>query len=65
MLVMVEGPKTRETFLDLVDRFHFGGKQIYDANIVANMLAHDVTRLLLFNSADFRRFTPLIEIIEP
>ena len=43
----------------------FGGKQVHDANIVATMLAYGVRRLLTFNIRDFRRFEPLIEIIEP
>lgn len=43
----------------------FGGKQVHDANIVATMLAHGRARLLTFNAKRFRRFVPLIEIIEP
>jgi predicted nucleic acid-binding protein len=39
-------------------RHHNGvkGKQIHDANVVATMLANDVTRLATFNRADFQRF---------
>jgi hypothetical protein len=29
------------------------------------MLAHGERRLLTFNEADFRRFTPLIEVVAP
>ena len=45
--------------------FLFGGKQVHDANIVATMLAHGERELLTFNSAHFRRFRSLIDIIEP
>ena len=43
----------------------FGSKQVHDANIVATMLTCGETRLLTFNTKDFRRFEPLIEIITP
>ena len=41
------------------------GAQLHDANIIATMLAHGENRLLPFNAKHFRRFEPLIEIIEP
>lgn len=41
------------------------GKQVHDANLVATMLVHGVTRLLTFNAADFRRFGTLIEVVAP
>ena len=54
-----------EDRLDVLDRLlqllstHPGaGKQIHDANLVATMLAHGITRLLTFNAADFQRFGP-------
>jgi predicted nucleic acid-binding protein len=40
-----------------------GGRQIHDANIVATMLAHEITRLATFNLADFRRFADCIELV--
>ena len=36
-----------------------------DANLVATMLAHGITRLLTFNVADFQRFGSLIEVVAP
>lgn len=51
--------------LALCRRFAFGGRQVHDANIVATMLAHGERRLLTFNEADFRRFSPVIELIVP
>ena len=32
------------------------GVQVYDARLVATMLAHNVTHLLTFNHADFQRY---------
>ncbi len=40
-----------------------GGKQVYDANIVATMTSGSIRRLLTHNVGDFRRFPPWIEII--
>lgn len=39
------------------------GKQTHDANVVATMLVHGITRLLTHNEKDFRRYLPLIEIL--
>lgn len=40
-----------------------GGRQVYDANIVATMLVHGVPNLLTHNTADFVRFSGYIAII--
>ena len=40
------------------------GVQVHDAKLAATMLAHDVSRILTFNTADFVRF-PGIEAIDP
>ena len=63
--VLDDGPLVWAELSTLAQRFVFGGKQVYDANIVATMRAHGERRLLTFNVADFRRFSPVIEIIEP
>jgi predicted nucleic acid-binding protein len=52
-----------ERLLELLSSHPGGGKQVHDTNIVAIMLEHDITRLLTFNGADFRRFDALIEIL--
>ena len=36
-----------------------------DANILATMLTHGITRLLTFNTADFQRFAGLIALVVP
>jgi predicted nucleic acid-binding protein len=33
------------------------GRQVYDARLVAAMNVHNITHLLTFNTADFRRFS--------
>ena len=33
------------------------GKQVYDTRLVAAMIVHDLTHLLTFNTADFKRFS--------
>ena len=40
-----------------------GGRQVYDANIVATMLAHGIPNLLTHNTADFNRFSGYITVI--
>jgi predicted nucleic acid-binding protein len=42
------------------------GAQVYDARIVAAMLAHNITRLLTFNTEDFRRYAAWgITVVHP
>ena len=63
--VLEDGPLVWDQLLALSRRFSFSGRQVYDTNIVATMLAHGETRLLTFNHSDFRRFGSLIEIVTP
>lgn len=63
--LLEDGVGVTDQLLRLMQRIEIGGKQVHDANIVATMLAHGVTRLLTFNGADFRRFNGLIELIAP
>jgi predicted nucleic acid-binding protein len=63
--VLEDGPRVWDELMALTRSFSFGGKQIHDANIVATVLAHDETRLLTFNGADFQRFASLIEVVDP
>jgi hypothetical protein len=49
--------------LTLLATIPCGGRQVYDANIVATMLAHSVPNLLTHNTADFVRFSGYIAII--
>ncbi len=54
-----DGPGVFGRLLQLLATQPGGGKQVHDANLVATMLEHRITRLLTFNDADFRRFVPL------
>ena len=57
-----DGPDVLDRLLQLLAAHPGAGKQIHDANLVATMLAHRVTRLLTFNVADFRRFGQAITL---
>lgn len=58
-----DGPAAFSQFLTLLATVPCGGRQVYDANIVATMLAHGVPNLLTHNTADFTRFSGYIAII--
>ncbi len=49
--------------LKLLQEIKFGGKQVHDANIVATMLAHNITHLLTLNIDDFNRFSAYITLL--
>lgn len=46
----------------LVQQHKVLGKQVYDARIVAAMTVHNVTHLLTFNTADFKRFSSITAV---
>jgi predicted nucleic acid-binding protein len=48
----------------LVSRYAVKGKEAHDARLVAAMLAHKITILLTFNTADFKRYTE-ISAVDP
>ena len=58
-----DGQAVTDQFLMLLGSVPVGGKQVHDANIVATMLAHGLKRILTHNVADFRRFSPWIDVI--
>jgi len=49
--------------VELVKTYATAGKQVHDANIVATMLAHQVTHLLTHNIIDFQRFAGIIQLV--
>ena len=63
--VAEDTPDIFRRLTELLAQVPTGGKQVHDANLVATMLAHVITRLLTFNSSDLRRFSPLVEIVAP
>ena len=48
----------------LVIRHEVAGKQAHDARLVASMLAHEITHLVTFNTADFKRYDE-ITVVNP
>ena len=63
--VAEDGPDIFRKLTELLAQVPTGGKQVHDANLVATMLTYGITRLLTFNVADLRRFSPWVEIITP
>ncbi len=61
--ILEDGPVVTESLVALCREIPVGGRQIHDANIVATMLTHGERRLLTFNTADFRRYGDLIELV--
>lgn len=54
----------KEVWQDLVVAHQVRGVQVYDARLVAAMLAHGATHLLTFNTVDFQRY-PQITTVHP
>jgi predicted nucleic acid-binding protein len=62
-------PETLEAYghwRHLIMRFGVSGSKVYDARLVAVMLANDISQILTFNIADFRRYQVLgIRAVDP
>ncbi len=61
--VVEDGPAVTSALLMLLGTTACGGKQIYDANIVATMITGGIRRLLTHNVGDFRRFSAWIDVL--
>ena len=61
--ILEDGPAVTETLIALCREVPVGDRQIHDANIVATMLAHGERLLLTFNTADFRRYSGRIVLV--
>ena len=61
--ILEDGPTVTEALIALCREVPVGGRQIHDANIVATMLTHGERRLLTFNTADFRRYSGRIVLV--
>ncbi len=61
--VIGDHPDVFDRLLRLLAAHPGVGKQVHDANLVATMLEYGISRLLTFNTADFRRFDKLIEVV--
>ena len=53
-----------ESWERLVVKYEVIGKKVYDARLVAAMLAHGVAHILTFNTDDFKRY-PEITVVNP
>ena len=60
-------PETLESYAlwrSMLTRHAICGVQVHDARLASVMIAHNVTRMVTFNTADFARF-PEIEAVHP
>jgi predicted nucleic acid-binding protein len=62
-LVAEDSPAVTAELLTLLGSVTCLGRQVYDANIVATMLAYRIPKLLTHNVADFTRFAGHITIL--
>jgi predicted nucleic acid-binding protein len=58
-----DGLDVATRLLDLIAAHSVVGRRVHDVNIVATLLAHDITRLVTFNPRDFQVFGGLIDVI--
>ena len=61
--ILEDGPAVTTALLTVLADVTCGGKQVYDANIVATMIAHGVRKILTHNVGDFRRFSSWIQVL--
>lgn len=61
--VAEDTPEVTEQLLSLMTEIAIGGRQVYDANIVATMLVYGIPQLLTHNTSDFARFSELITVL--
>ena len=62
--LLAEVPEIYPHWRTLMETIDIRGRQVYDARLVAVMLAHGITHILTFNGSHFRRF-PGITVVEP
>jgi predicted nucleic acid-binding protein len=62
-LIAEDGSAVTSQLLTLLASVACAGKQVHDANIVATMLAHNISKLLTHNVADFTRFASWITVV--
>jgi predicted nucleic acid-binding protein len=55
--VVEDGPAVTSALMTLLASVTCGGKQVYDANIVATMITGGIRGVLTHNVGDFRRFS--------
>jgi len=61
--VVEDGPAVTSALLTILAAVPCGGKQVYDANIVATMTTRSIRQLLTHNVSDFVRFSTWVDIL--
>jgi predicted nucleic acid-binding protein len=61
--ILEDGPAVTTALLTVLAKVTCGGKQVYDANIVATMIAHGIRKILTHNVGDFQRFSSWVQIL--
>ncbi len=61
--IVEDGPAVTSALLTILAAVPCGGKQVYDANIVATMATRSIRRLLTHNVSDFVRFSTWVDIL--
>ena len=59
LTILTESGTAFDHLLDLVEKYEVKGKAIHDAQVVATMLAHGLTRLVTYNQSDFQRYSEI------
>ena len=62
--LLEETPTVYTHWRTLMKRYDVRGRQVYDARLVAVMLAHGITHILTSNAKHFRQFVE-ITVVEP
>ncbi|BAU14418.1 hypothetical protein LEP3755_49650 [Leptolyngbya sp. NIES-3755] len=60
--LQLDAPSLFAEWERLVTTYQVIGKQAHDTRLVAGMLTHQISHLLTFNTADFKRFTEITAI---
>ena len=61
--VAQDNPLVLSNLLTLLEEFPVGGKQIFDANIVATMMAYNIPQIITHNVKDFQRYSAYVTVI--
>jgi predicted nucleic acid-binding protein len=63
-VLLPDTPEIFSVWEKIVLQYRVSGKQAHDARLVAAMRVHNLTHLLTFNTADFKRFSS-ITVVSP
>lgn len=61
-ILLPDTPVIFTVWENLVIKYQVMGKQAHDTRLVAAMIAHQMTHLLTFNTADFKRFSEITTV---